>query len=96
MSLTKDDVLHIAKLSRITLTDPEVEKFKEQLSAILGYIEKLNELDTSGVEPTINTTGIIDRMREDKAESSFTQEEALSNSKVNHNGFFAVPNVFDN
>ncbi len=96
MSLTRDDVLHIAKLSRITLTDTEVEKFKDQLSAILGYIDKLNEIDTSGVEPTINTTGIIDRMREDVEKASFNQEEALQNSKETHNGFFAVPNVFDN
>ncbi len=96
MSLTRDDVLHIAKLSRIKLTDAEVEKFKDQLSAVLGYIDKLNEIDTSGIEPTINTTGIIDRMREDELKPSFTQEEALANSQQTYNGFFAVPNVFEN
>ncbi|MDQ3099509.1 MAG: Asp-tRNA(Asn)/Glu-tRNA(Gln) amidotransferase subunit GatC [bacterium] len=96
MSLTREDVLHISKLSRISLTDAEVEKFQVQLSAIIGYIDQLNEVDTTGIEPTINTTGIIDRMREDLQKASFTQEEALSNSKDTHNGFFAVPNVFDN
>jgi aspartyl-tRNA(Asn)/glutamyl-tRNA(Gln) amidotransferase subunit C len=96
MSLTREDVLHIAKLSRISLADAEVEKFKVQLSAILGYINQLYEVDTTGIEPTINTTGIIDRLREDIEKPSFTQDEALKNSKDTHNGFFAVPNVFDN
>lgn len=96
MSLTKEDVLHIAKLSRIKLNEQEVEKFQSQLSAVLKYIDKLNEIDTSDINPTINTTGIIDRMREDRENRSFSQQEALSNSESTHNGFFSVPNVFEN
>jgi aspartyl-tRNA(Asn)/glutamyl-tRNA(Gln) amidotransferase subunit C len=95
MSLTEDQVKHIAKLSRIQLTDAEVEKYRTQLSAVLGYIEQLNELDTSAVEPTVNTTGMVDRLREDKVKDSLPVADATKNSKQTDKGFFVVPNVFE-
>lgn len=96
MSLTLDQVKHIAKLSRIQLTEAELEKYRLQLSAVLGYIEKLNELDTSDLEPTVNTTGITDHLREDTQQPSFTVAEATQNSTHSEDGFFVVPNVFNN
>lgn len=95
MSLTVDQVKHIAKLSRIQLTESEVEKYRTQLSAVLGYIEQLNELDTSSVEPTVNTTGMVDRLREDVAKDSLPVADATKNSKQTDKGFFVVPNVFE-
>jgi aspartyl-tRNA(Asn)/glutamyl-tRNA(Gln) amidotransferase subunit C len=95
MALTIDEVKHIAKLSRIELTDQELEKFRVQLSSILGYIEKLNEVDTSQVPPSINTTGIQNRMRDDVMGTSLPQTEALKNSQQTSQGFFVVPNVFE-
>lgn len=95
MSLTTDQVKHIAKLSRLELSDAEIEKFRTQLSAVLGYIEKLDELDTSTVEPTVNTTGIINRLREDTEKPSLTVEEATQNTKKVDKGYFVVPNVFE-
>lgn len=95
MSLTVDQVKHIAKLSRIQLTESEVEKYRTQLSAVLGYIEQLNELDTSSVEPTVNTTGMVDRLREDQVKESLPVADATKNSKQTDKGFFVVPNVFE-
>jgi aspartyl-tRNA(Asn)/glutamyl-tRNA(Gln) amidotransferase subunit C len=95
MNLTTDQVKHIAKLSRIELSDSEVEKFRSQLSVILEFINQLNEVDTAQVAPSINTTGITNRMRHDEVEPSFTQQQALENSQETSDGFFIVPNVFE-
>lgn len=95
MSLTTDQVKHIAKLSRLDLNPDEIEKYRSQLSAVLGYIEKLDELETSSVEPTVNTTGLQDRMRDDVEKESLTVINATKNSAQTHNGFFVVPNVFE-
>lgn len=95
MSLTTDQVKHIAKLSRLELSTDEIEKFKNQLSAVLGYIEKLDELDTSAVGPTVNTTGMTDRMRDDVEKESLSVESATKNTAHANNGFFVVPNVFE-
>ena len=95
MSLTTAQVKHIARLSRLELTDEEVQKFGSQLSAVLGYIEKLDELDTTTIGPTVNTTGIVDRMREDQKKESLSMAAATNNSNHTSNGFFVVPNVFE-
>ena len=65
MSLSKDEVLHIAKLARLTLTDAELDKYAKQLSGILEYVEKLKEIDAKGVEPTAQVTGLYNVWRED-------------------------------
>lgn len=65
-SLSQDDVRHIAKLARLRLTDEEVARFAPQLTSILGYIEKLNEVNTDSVEPTAQVTGLTNRSREDE------------------------------
>lgn len=95
MSLTTDDVRHIAKLSRLSLTDKEIEKFRTQMTAILEYITKLNEVDTSSVQPTVNTTGILNRMRDDEIGDSFSSHQATSNAAKHSGSFFIVPNVFE-
>ena len=65
MALTKEDVLKVAKLARIELTDAEVEKFQKQLSGVLGYIEQLQEVDTEDVVPTAQVTGLENVARPD-------------------------------
>jgi len=95
MSLTTDQVKHIAKLSRLDLASDEIEKYRTQLSTIIGYIQKLDELDTESVEPTVNTTGMKDRMREDVGKESLPVADATKNSARVSNGFFVVPNVFE-
>lgn len=96
MKLTTDQVKHVAKLANLPLTPEEEEKYSEQLSAILGYFENLNEVDTFKVEPTFNVTGQSNVMREDETAGCLSQEEALSNAPKKKNGMFETKGVFDN
>lgn len=66
MKLTKQEVEHIAELARIKLSEKEKEKFQEQLSSILEYVNKLSEVDTEGVEPIAHITGLFNVTREDE------------------------------
>ncbi len=90
------DVNHIAKLANLTLEKDEVEKFQKQLSEVLDYISRLNELNTTDIEPTSQVTGLENVTRDDKIKPSLTQEEALSNAASQHNGLFRVKGVFEN
>lgn len=63
--LTRDDVLKLARLARLTITDEEAEKYRAELSEILHYVEKLNEADVTGLQPTYQVTGLTNVMRDD-------------------------------
>lgn len=76
MSLSHDQVRHIAQLARLNLTDEEIDKFSGQLSNIFEYVEQLNEVDTEGVEPTSQVTGLENVTREDEV-STFCDPQAL-------------------
>ena len=92
--LTKADVVHVANLAKLDLTDKEIEKFLPQLSSILDFVSKLNEVDTDDVEPTAQTTGLINVLREDEVvASSIGQVEALSGTEETYNGTFKVPAI---
>jgi aspartyl-tRNA(Asn)/glutamyl-tRNA(Gln) amidotransferase subunit C len=91
----KIDVTHVAKLADLTITPEETEKFEKQLSDVLDYIKKLDEVDVSGIEPTSQVTGLENVIREDDTEPSLTQDEALSGAKAKHNGFFMVKGIFE-
>ena len=64
--LTRDDVLKLARLARISLTDEEVDEYANELSAILGYVEQLSTVDVTGLKPTNQVTGLTNVMREDE------------------------------
>lgn len=96
MKLTKDQVKHVAKLANLPLTAEEEEKYSEQLSKVLDYIDQLNQADTSSVEPTFNAGNLSNVMREDKPEPGLTQDEALQNAPKKENGFFVTKGVFEN
>lgn len=83
-TLTKDQVRHIAKLARLSLTDAEVEKFTTELGAILGYIDQLTEVDTAGVLPTAQVTGTTSVLRQDelRAELLANPDELLATSAL--------------
>jgi len=68
MHLTKQEIEHVAKLARLELTEEEINKYGEQLSAVLSYIDQLSEVDTTGVEPTAQVTGLENVWREDEVE----------------------------
>lgn len=93
--LTKAEVRHIAKLASLKLTEKEVEKFTSQLSEILEYIDILNELDTGGVEPTSQVTGLENVTREDKPESSLSQKEVISGASDRYHNFFKIKAIFE-
>lgn len=83
MSLTKDQVLHIAKLARLQLTSEEVDKMTRELSSILDYVKVLDEIDTSAVEPTSQVTGLTNAFREDEVrEPQATPDILLGNSPL--------------
>jgi len=95
MDIDIKQIEQIANLSRIRLTDDEKNIFREQLTDILGYIEKLNELDTDDVQPMAYATSIKNVFREDQQESSFPRQEILELSPSSANGFFKVPKVLE-
>lgn len=109
MKLTEDQVKHVAKLANLPLSSSEEEKYSEQLSGILDYIEQLNEVDTSNTEPTFNVTSLTNVMREDDPQPGLTQKEALfssgkqsfleekglSNASKKEDGMFVTKGVFE-
>jgi len=96
MALTKQDVLHVAKLANLTLTPKEVEIYAEQLSSVVESFDELSKVDTTDTRPTSQVTGLIDIWREDVLQPvrTLTQEEALSGTEKTHNGNFVVEYVF--
>ena len=93
MSVTRKDVEHIAKLARLEFTDEEKATFTHQLNTILAYVEQLNTLDTSNVEPLSHVIELDNAFRDDVLRPGLTQEEALSNAPVKTEKFFKVPKV---
>jgi aspartyl-tRNA(Asn)/glutamyl-tRNA(Gln) amidotransferase subunit C len=94
--LSKKDVRHVADLAKLKLTSPEISKYQKQLSDVVAYVSELSEVDTSGVEPTSQTTGLTNIQRQDEVKAEgLTWEEALAGTEKTHNGFFVVPQVFD-
>ena len=69
MKLNKNDIKHIARLARLDLTEEEMAEYGEQLSSVLGYIDQLKEVDTSGVEPTAQVTGFVNGFRDDEVKN---------------------------
>ena len=90
-----EQVRKVAKLSRLELTDAEVKEFTGQLSAILDYMEKMNELDTTGTEPLAHSLPISNVFREDAVRDSLGTERTLANAPRRDGEFFKVPKILD-
>lgn len=95
MKISKDDVIKVAELARMEVTEKETEIFTDQLGNILEYIEKLNELDTENVEPTSHVLDISTPLREDRVVNWLTIDEVLQNAPESEDDFFVVPQVID-
>ncbi|MDD3581462.1 MAG: Asp-tRNA(Asn)/Glu-tRNA(Gln) amidotransferase subunit GatC [Desulfobacca sp.] len=93
MALTPELVNHVAQLARLTLSAAEVELFTRQLNDILGYVEKLNELDTTGVPPMAHVLEISNAFRDDAVKDSLPVEQALQNAPAQERGGFLVPRI---
>lgn len=93
MSITKDNVLHVAGLARLELSEVEVEKYEAELNDVLKFMDKLNELDTQGIEPTAHVLEINNIFREDIVEESFGVEDILFNAPDREDDYFKVPSI---
>jgi len=95
MSVSPEQVRHIAKLARIAMSDEEIERLAPELNNILGWVEQLAEVNTDGVEPL---TAVIDqklRLRDDAVTEGNIRDEILANAPEAQHGFFAVPKVIE-
>lgn len=93
MKITKEEVGRVAALARLSLQEEEKDLYAKQLDQILSYIEKMNELNTDGVEPTSHSMPIKSPMRDDIVKESLSQEDALSNAPDKEKGCFKVPKI---
>lgn len=91
--LSQEEVRRVARLSRLHLRDEQIEQFAVQLSAVLDYISKLNELDVDGVEPMAHALDVTNVMRSDEVRDPMPVDEALSNAPQSEPPFFKVPKV---
>lgn len=95
MSVTKKDVEYVAELARLSFTEEEKEALTHDLNSVLGYIEKLNELDTENVDIIVNPYYIENRLREDEIKPSMDLQDVLSNAPDKLEEYFLVPKVIE-
>jgi len=91
--LTEQQVRHVAKLARLKCTDDQIAKFTEQLASILEYVDQLDQVDTSAVEPLAHCLPVHNVFRQDEVQKSLSNDEALANAPQRDGEFFAVPKV---
>ena len=93
MAVSKKEVEHIAELAKLKFSDEELHNFTNEMNQILAYMDKLNELDTTNVEPLIHPIENVNVFRDDKLGESVTTEKALKNAPDRTDTFFRVPKV---
>jgi aspartyl-tRNA(Asn)/glutamyl-tRNA(Gln) amidotransferase subunit C len=89
------DIKYVAHLARLSLTPAEEEQYSAQVNGILGYIEKLKQLDVTGIEPTAHAFPLVNVVRADEVQPSLSNEEALRNAPAKANGLFIVPKIVE-
>jgi aspartyl-tRNA(Asn)/glutamyl-tRNA(Gln) amidotransferase subunit C len=95
MSLSPDDVRHVAKLARLALSDDEITTMADELNAIVGYVEQLSEVDTAGVEPIANVAGLENITRPDEPQRMLSATEVLGNAPQANEVAFLVPKAVE-
>ena len=93
MKITKEEVLYVARLARLDLDGNAIDKFAGQIDEILGYIEKLNQVDTRGIKPTSHAISLTNAFRDDVQQEHLDRERALDNAPEQEEGQFVVPKV---
>ena len=91
MAISRDEVLHVARLARLALSDEEIDRLGAQLNAILEAVGKVSELDLADVEPTAHPLELVNVWADDEPRDSLSNEDALSNAPDREAGFFRVP-----
>ncbi|MCC7077757.1 MAG: Asp-tRNA(Asn)/Glu-tRNA(Gln) amidotransferase subunit GatC [Acidimicrobiia bacterium] len=95
MSISRADVVHVAKLARLELTEEEIEQFTGQLSDILDHAARIRELDTEDVAPTAHPLPLANVMREDEPGPTLDREAFLSQAPACEDGYVRVPRILD-
>ena len=95
MTLNTDDVKKIAGLARLKLSDDEIQQMSTELDAIVGYVEQLRSVDTEGIEPIAQVTGLVNVVREDAVREMFSIQETLSNAPQANEVAFLVPKAVE-
>ena len=95
MALTREEVLHVARLARLAMSDDEVERFRSQLSAILEHAARVTQVATDDVPPTSHPLPLVNVFREDLVEPSLPPEKALSTAPESEDGRFKVPRIIE-
>lgn len=95
MNITKETIQYVAKLARLNMSEDETLKMMHDMEGILEHVEKLNALDTSGVEPISHVMSVYNIFREDVVEPSFSRDKILSNAPTSEDGCFKVPKVVE-
>ena len=95
MKIRREDVRHVAALARLELSDAEEEKLLADLEAILGYVDKLDELDTAAVPPTAQVHEVAEAFRDDAVRNGPDSDALLSNAPDSWQGFFRVPKIIE-
>ena len=93
MKITKEEVLYVAHLARLDLDEESIEKFAGQIDEILGYIEKLNQVDTNGIKPTSHAISLTNAFRNDEKKEPIERGLALANAPEKEDGQFVVPKI---
>ena len=93
MKISRDEVEHVAHLARLHLSDDELQKMTKQLDTILSYVDKLEELDTSGLPPTTHVFSVSNAFRDDEVLPSLSRQEALACSPQHSEEMFQVPRI---
>lgn len=93
MKITKEEVEQVARLARLELLPEEVERITTQLDSILGYVAKLDELNTDGVAPTTHSQDIVNAFREDEVRESLSRDKAIANGPKENGESFVVPRI---
>jgi aspartyl-tRNA(Asn)/glutamyl-tRNA(Gln) amidotransferase subunit C len=93
--IDRKDVEHVARLTRLALTEPELERMREELNSILAHLDTLRAVPTGGVEPTSHAVDVVNVMREDETGPCLSQDAALANAPDRSGEFFRVPRIIE-
>jgi aspartyl-tRNA(Asn)/glutamyl-tRNA(Gln) amidotransferase subunit C len=93
MKITKEEVIHVAKLARLDVDAALIDKFAKQIGMILAYVDKLNQVETTGIAPTSHAISLTNAFREDDERDIFSKDAALANAPEKEDGSFVVPKV---
>lgn len=95
MKINRELLDKMAHLARLEFDDKDAEKMMQDMTAIVSWVEKLNEVDTTGIEPLTTMSHEINALREDKAQTELTRDEVLKNAPLKNKDYFRVPKVLE-